>query len=321
MRLETIERSDQADIAFGDEIGDRQTVALITPRDKGYEPQMTADKRLGRRAVAVFFPALSKPEFLLPLEYAEALDALQITFQATASSIALAHSRTAHRQYDIESKLFLRFTIVNLILKRYYIAMTERETAELLLKVGRLVQAEGYDGELSPAQWMALRYFARANHFSCNPSAFAEFQATTRGTASQAIKSLERSGYLVRRQSKVDKRSVNVLLTRKGKRALARDPFEALVHAVGSLDAREQASLQHALRRLLSAPALSGEYQQFGTCQDCAHVGGEACCKQGQAKSPGLECLLLGIPIDLDESDRICVHFTPRDGDAVSPVS
>ena len=36
--------------------------------------------------------------------------------------------------------------------------MLARETAELLLLVGRLVQAEGYDGELSPAQWMALRY-------------------------------------------------------------------------------------------------------------------------------------------------------------------
>ena len=35
--------------------------------------------------------------------------------------------------------------------------MPARKTAELLLQVGRLVQAEGYDGELSPAQWMALR--------------------------------------------------------------------------------------------------------------------------------------------------------------------
>ena len=34
--------------------------------------------------------------------------------------------------------------------------MSARETAELLLLVGRLVQTEGYDGELSPAQWMAL---------------------------------------------------------------------------------------------------------------------------------------------------------------------
>ena len=66
--------------------------------------------------------------------------------------------------------------------------MSARETAELLLQVGRLVQAEGYDGELSPAQWMALRFFARANPFSRTPSAFAEFQATTRGTATQAIK-------------------------------------------------------------------------------------------------------------------------------------
>src|ERR1700686_3420995 len=65
--------------------------------------------------------------------------------------------------------------------------MSARETAELLLQVGRLVQAEGYDGELSPAQWMALRFFARANSFSRPPSAFAEFQATTRGTATQAI--------------------------------------------------------------------------------------------------------------------------------------
>ena len=82
--------------------------------------------------------------------------------------------------------------------------MSTRETAELLLQLGRFVQSHAYDGELSPAQWMALRYFARANSFSRNPSAFAEFQATTRGTASQAIKALEASGYLVRDRSKVD---------------------------------------------------------------------------------------------------------------------
>ena len=87
--------------------------------------------------------------------------------------------------------------------------MSARETAELLLLVGRLVQAEGYDGELSPAQWMALRFFARANSFSRTPSAFAEFQATTRGTASQAIKALEAGGYLVRQRSQADGRSVS----------------------------------------------------------------------------------------------------------------
>src|SRR5437588_10944694 len=75
--------------------------------------------------------------------------------------------------------------------------MSARETAELLLLVGRIVQTEGYDGELSPAQWMARRFFARANPFSRTPSALAEFQATTRGTATQTIKAPEAGGYLV----------------------------------------------------------------------------------------------------------------------------
>src|SRR5262249_22834676 len=131
-----------------------------------------------------------------------------------------------HCQFGFETLLFVR--------RR---PMSARETAELLLLVGRLVQAEGYDGELSPAQWMALRYFARANPFSQTPSAFAEFQATTRGTASQAIKALEAGGYLVRQRSKADRRSVSLRLTNKGNKALARDPFEVLVRAVDSLDA------------------------------------------------------------------------------------
>src|ERR1700730_8622173 len=42
-----------------------------------------------------------------------------------------------------------------------------------------------------PRPMDGVGFFARANSFSRTPSAFAEFQATTRGTASQAIKALE----------------------------------------------------------------------------------------------------------------------------------
>ena len=149
--------------------------------------------------------------------------------------------------------------------------MSGRETAELLLLMGRLVQAEGYRGELSPAQWMALRFFARANQFSRNPSAFAEFQATTRGTASQVIKVLEAGGYLVRQRSEADGRSVALRLTDKGKEAIARDPFEALVRAVDSLDPEEQTAMHRALRRVLTTVAASGEHRHFGICQDCEY--------------------------------------------------
>jgi DNA-binding MarR family transcriptional regulator len=186
-----------------------------------------------------------------------------------------------------------------------------RETAELLLQAGRLVQAEGYDGELSPAQWMALRYFSRANQFSRNPSAFAEFQATTRGTASQVIKALQAGGYLVRQRSKADGRSVTLRLTDKGHEAVARDPFEVLVRAVDSLDAKERTAMRHALHQVLTTVAASGAHRHFGVCQDCTHLGGETCCDSMGATLPARECLLLGVPIEPEDAGLLCVHFQP----------
>ena len=189
--------------------------------------------------------------------------------------------------------------------------MCARETAELLVQVGRLVQAEGYDGELSPAQWMALRFFARANQFSRNPSAFAEFQATTRGTATQTIKLLEAGGYLVREPSKADRRSIRLRLTSKGKKALARDPFEVLVRAVDLLDAKERTAMRRALHQVLSTVATSGAHRQIGVCQDCTHFGGETRCNLTSASSSAPGCLLLGVPIEPEDVDLLCVHFRP----------
>jgi DNA-binding MarR family transcriptional regulator len=198
------------------------------------------------------------------------------------------------------------------------VTMSARETAELLVQVGRLVQAEGYDGELSPAQWMALRFFARANQFSRNPSAFAEFQATTRGTATQTIKSLEAGGYLVRQPSKADRRSVSLRLTSKGKKALARDPFEILVRAVDSLDANDRTAMRRALYQVLSTLATSGAHRQIGVCQDCTHFGREMRCNPPSTGPSAAECLLLGVPIQPEDVGLLCVYFQPmnqhRDG-------
>jgi DNA-binding MarR family transcriptional regulator len=189
--------------------------------------------------------------------------------------------------------------------------MSARETAELLLMVGRLVQAEAYDGKLSPAQWMALRYIARANPFSRTPSAFAEFQATTRGTASQAIKALEASGHLVRQRSKADGRSVSLRLTNKGNKALARDPFEVLVRAVDSLDAKERTAMHQALHQVLTTVAASGAHRRFGVCQDCTYFGGERCCNPTIASPSTPERQLLGVPIQPEDAGLLCVHFQP----------
>ena len=189
--------------------------------------------------------------------------------------------------------------------------MCARETAELLVQVGRLVQAEGYDGELSPAQWMALRFFARANQFSRNPSALAGFQATTRGTATQTIKLLEAGGYLVREPSKADRRSIRLRLTSKGKKALARDPFEVLVRAVDSLDAAERTAMRRALHQVLSTLATRGAHRRIGICQDCMYLNGETRCNLTSASPSAPQCLLLGVPIEPGDVDLLCVYFQP----------
>ena len=168
------------------------------------------------------------------------------------------------------------------------------------------------DGELSPAQWMALRFFARANSFSRTPSAFAEFQATTRGTASQAIKALEAGGYLVRQQSQADRRSVTLRLTDKGHEVVARDPFEVLVRAVDSLDAQEKTAMRDALHHVLTTIAASGAHQHFGVCQDCAYLGEETYCDPTSASQSTLGCLLFGVPIEPEDAGLLCVHFQPK---------
>ena len=198
--------------------------------------------------------------------------------------------------------------------------MSGRETAEVLLLIGRLVQAEGYHGELSPAQWMALRFFARANQFSRNPSAFAEFQATTRGTASQAIKALEAGGYLIRMRSEADGRSVVLRLTDKGKEAVARDPFEALVRAVDSLDPEEQTAVHRALRRVLTTVAASGAHRRFGVCQDCEYLDGEAYRRPTRATRSALECLLFGVAIEPEDAGLLCVHFSAKERAPRGPI-
>src|SRR5262247_4248166 len=132
-----------------------------------------------------------------------------------------------------------------------------------------------------------------------------------RGTASQAIKALEASGYLVRQRSKADRRSVSLRLTNKGNQALARDPFEVLVRAVDSLDAKERTEMHHALHQVLTTVAASGAHRRFGVCQDCTYLGGEIRCNRTSVNSPALECLLLGVSIQSADAGLLCVHFQP----------
>ena len=177
--------------------------------------------------------------------------------------------------------------------------------AELLVHLGRAVQSEDARSDLTAAQWTCLRFFARANGSTRTPSAFASFQATTRGTASQIIKSLEHRGLVFPTRSERDRRSVSFNLTDKGRAMLDHDPLRGLVGLIDALDGAESAQLLATLSGLASTLAAKRDVPAFGTCRDCCHF-----CTTGDAAY----CACMAAELAADETTKLCVSYTPLPG-------
>lgn len=184
--------------------------------------------------------------------------------------------------------------------------MNSRAIAELVFHLGRIASGEGLVEGLTPAQWAVLRYFARANRFSRTPSAFAAFHATTRGTASQTIKSLNNQGYLSRIRSENDKRSIQLVLTDKAKDILANDPLESLVLAADSLPPGIQGHFANALQRMLGQVSQERGSQLFGTCTSCQRLEIDGCNREGE---PPYICGFSNERLLLEELDGVCINF------------
>lgn len=184
--------------------------------------------------------------------------------------------------------------------------MNSRAIAELVFHLGRIASGEGLVEGLTAAQWAGLRYFSQANRFSRTPSAFAAFHATTRGTASQTIKSLEIQGYLTRMRSEDDGRSVRLVLTEKARGILANDPFESLVRAADSLPSSIQGHFASALQRMLGQVAQERGKSSFGTCTSCQHLEGDGCSRKEQAS---YVCGFTSEPLLLEEIEGVCINF------------
>ena len=186
------------------------------------------------------------------------------------------------------------------------VKMDGRVIAELILHLGCIASREALVEGLTPAQWAVLRYFARANRFSRTPSAFAAFHGTTRGTASQTIKSLESQAYLMRTRSEADGRSAQLDLTGKAKAILTKDPLEALVRAADALPPGARGHFANGLQRMLGQVARERSKPSFGTCSSCEHLEGESCRPDGQAF---YSCGFASEPLLLEELDDLCINF------------
>ena len=142
----------------------------------------------------------------------------------------------------------------------------------LIERMGRLTRArESGSGELNPAQWEALRFLARANSWSRQPSQVARWIASSKGTTSQTLASLERKGLIARRKNPDDRRGVLLELTERGRALVSQDPLSDLSRSIGRLPPLHTAALSQSLVQILSD--LAGEQAQpgFDTCRSCRH--------------------------------------------------
>ncbi|HHX91265.1 MAG TPA: winged helix-turn-helix transcriptional regulator [Paracoccus sp.] len=175
--------------------------------------------------------------------------------------------------------------------------------AEQIVHLARLVHGGASDQCLTPAQWTALRYFARANRFSRTPSAFSEFHATTRGTASQTVKSLITMGYLERHANENDARSTLIEVTEAGRAKLTDDPLRALTQAIDYLPPPERSLFADLISGLATTMARVRTAPLFGNCGDCGHCdttnSGPAYCRCTQSL------------LDHGDMSALCVDFSP----------
>lgn len=175
------------------------------------------------------------------------------------------------------------------------------DLADLLVQLARQAQNTGQT-ELTAAQWTALRYFARANRFSRTPSAFSEFHATTRGTASQTVKSLVAMGLLARTAHDADARSTLIEVTDAGHAMLAHDPMACLRKVLARLPQADQDALAQILTRALSDLAQSRAVPVFGTCHDCSYCD--------RATEPAF-CHCTQSSLSGSDMAALCVDFRP----------
>jgi len=180
------------------------------------------------------------------------------------------------------------------------------DIAELFIQIGRLAHAQSSEANLTPTQWMTLRYFARANRFSRTVSAFADYHATTRGTVSQTIKTLTEKGYLSRQRSEADGRSVRLDLTEKGRSAVAADPLSRLIGVIESLSQDAQQTLAVQVYGIAGSLARALGRPGFGLCGRCHFLADEG---QGADGSPQVSCRFLDETLAPEDLAGLCVNY------------
>ena len=125
--------------------------------------------------------------------------------------------------------------------------------AALLDQVARTTFGFAYGDGLNPAQWGALRYYAKAGPGARTVNDFVRFQGTTQGTASRTIGALVAKGLLARREDDRDRRRARLDVTPAGLALLESDPLLILAEALATLAPDRRAAVADGLADALGA--------------------------------------------------------------------
>lgn len=164
-----------------------------------------------------------------------------------------------------------------------------------------------YSHGLNPAQWDSLRFIASANQLSRTPGGLAAFLGTTKGTASQTLKALEKKGYVRRVADKFDKRVRHLAITDAGRVLLNEDPLNCLDRAVRGLPAQLAEPLASALSHLCGEMRTRCGSTELGVCTRCGHY-------EGETTGGNMRCGYKKMDLPCTDAGKLCVNFKPAAG-------
>lgn len=240
---------------------------------------------------------------ILPFKVFYVLDSL---------NIALIYYFLNYAPFPLKTQAHYRIANIN------YDSSTMTNNDYLSLTLDQLTRATReiqYCEGLVPAQWEALRYLASANRYSLTPGMVANFLGTTKGTASQTLRSLENKGYVKRVRSQLDKRVTIVTPTTAGLEKLTTDPLGTVLKLVEGEDDAEKEILYKSLERLLSLLRTHNNGCHFGYCAQCKNF--RLIDPDHQNGSIGF-CRLSNEDVADTDITKICAKFTQLPSAATS---
>jgi DNA-binding MarR family transcriptional regulator len=114
-----------------------------------------------------------------------------------------------------------------------------------------MLHSRGYAEDLFPAQWVALRYFAKAPAPRRTASDLARFQGLAIGPVSRTVRTLIQKGLLAKAAVLPRCRAELLDLTETGRKVLESDPTLEVERLLAELDESDQEAMGRGLEFIL----------------------------------------------------------------------